>query len=219
MKFRFLRPSILLALALGLSACGGDDPTHDINIEVNGLNYDGLVVTDKISGIKHAVSKPATAGQAVKFVFPRKLSYGDEFHILADTQPEHQNCAGEVHDSAGRVSSINVVLTCKNLTPNLKGTIYMNVPGAEATGLTLTNGSLPAFVAVSGSAAYAFNAIPYDTTYGLVITKQPTDGKSKCKLVLISNIDPPRAVSADGLSFSGRMGDTDVFVDVVCNAP
>jgi len=211
---------LLLALALGLSACGGDDPAHDINIEVTGLNYDNLVVTDLISGIKHPVAKSSpVAGQPVKFVFPRKLGYGDEFHIKVEDsdQPDHQKCEGEVHDSAGRVSSINITLVCKNLTPDLWGTIQ-KPDAVDVTGLTVTNGSLPAFTATSTSKTYSFNDIAYDTTYGLVITKHPADGKSTCKLRLITPLDPPRSVSADGLSFTGKMGDTDVVVDVVCTA-
>lgn len=222
MNFRFLRPTLLLALALGLSACGGDKATYDINIDVTGLNYANLVVTDKISGTTHTVNKPDPAGKTVSLVFPRKLEYGDEFHIFIDPahQPAHQDCKGELHDSAGRVSSIKLVIVCKDLAPSLFGTItFVGVTDAAPTGLTLTNGSLPEFKAVAGSKSYAFENIPYSSFYGLTIAKQPDDGKSKCRLVLISQLDPPRAVTPDGLSFTGQMGDTSVAVDVVCGPP
>jgi hypothetical protein len=222
MNFRFLRPSMLLALALGLSACGGDKASYDINVDVTGLNYADLVLTDKISGITYKVAKPTPAGKTVSLVFPRKLEYGDEFHILIDpaNQPAHQDCKGELHDSAGRMSSIKAVFVCKDFAPRVYGTIsIIGVADAAPTGLTLTNGSMPAFKAVAGSKSYAFESIPYSTFYGLTIAKQPDDGKSKCRLVLITPQDPPRAVTPDGLSFTGQMGDANVAIDVVCGPP
>jgi hypothetical protein len=233
MNFRILRPSMLLALALGLSACGGDDPSYDINLEITGLNYaaskpeDALYITDKISGTRFKVDPLTPAGTKITTVFPRKLSYGDEFHILVEgtDQPPHQKCDvvgdgdgdGGIHDSAGRMSSIKVTIACNDLTPSLLGSISVKVAGAAPTGLTLINGSLPAFTAVASTTGYAFNKLPYGKTYGLIIAKQPDDGLSKCKLLL--NSGATGAVAPDGLSFSGEMGDTNVIVDVDCTAP
>lgn len=224
MNFRFLRPSMLLALALGLSACGGDDPSHDINLEIEGLNYpadkpeDALYITDKISGTRLKVDPHATPGTKITTVFPRKLSYGDEYHIVIEDadQPPHQKCAGESHDSAGRVSAIKVTIVCKDLTPSLLGSITMKVTGAAPTGLKLINGSLPAFTAVAGTTGYAFNNIPYNSTYGLIIAEEPSDGLSKCKLLLNSGTG---TLAADRKSFTGKMGDSNVILDVECIAP
>lgn len=101
MTLRLLRPILPLALALGLSACGGSD-SYPVNVTVDGLLYDRVVLTDTKSGKTLTVTPVGTVGATQKLIFPVTLSYGDEYNIIikeADAatstpsgQPAHQSC-------------------------------------------------------------------------------------------------------------------------------
>jgi hypothetical protein len=227
MKLRLLRPAMLLALLLGVSACGSKEE-FDIEMTFKGLQYKstaGLRVTDRESGIKMGPIEPRlTAGNPVDFteIFPRRLSYGDayELYIAPEDQPPHQDCTGGTNrDSAGHLSEIKVVITCALKTPNLTGAVSITpaVTGAALTGLKITNGSVPAFTAVAGSTAYGFNKITYGSTFGLIIVSNPTDNKTVCEFV--PKLTTTGTLSADKRTYTGVMGDNDVVVDVVCKAP
>lgn len=218
MKFRFLRPSLLLALALGLSACGGK-ATFDINVEISGLEYNGLTLTDRKSNIKLDLPAGTT-----KIKFPRTLEYGDEYEIVIESgdMPEHQTCVwGGGKDTAGRLSEITVGVSCSVLRPSVLGTITVTAAtGATAgvpTGLILRFGSdFPEFKAADTSTAYGFPGIPYSTDFGLVIAKQPDSAKTTCKLALPATDPAPGTMGPGNLSFTGTMGDVNVIVNVAC---
>lgn len=134
-----IRPAI--ALALALAGCGGK-ASFPINGTIIGLSNSGLVLTT--NGMDLPVAATATT-----FVFPNSLSYGDVYNVTAKTQPQHQTCsigaftdsAGHIYtgatDTAGRISAINIGVTCTLNTAALGGTIS----GLTSDGLVLTNGS------------------------------------------------------------------------------
>jgi hypothetical protein len=216
MKSPFYRPLLALAMALSLASCGGK-ATFEIKGEIAGLVYDGLTLTETVSGATLAVAKGSTT-----FKFPNSIEYGTPYDVkivagTASNQPEHQACTviGGT-DTAGRMAQINIGVSCAVLTHDLGGAITVTGGGSPA-GLTLNNGTRPAFVAVAASNAYVFGAIPYGTSYGLIITTQPTDPKPRC--VLSTAVVPATGttgMSSDNTSFASLMGDTDAKVDVVC---
>lgn len=232
MKSPIYRRMMALALALGLAACGGK-ATFDIKGQVVGLQYEGLVLTDIVSGTKVDVKAADTT-----FKLPNSIEYGTPYNVqifsetVGDTtvthQPLHQTCTVlNGADTAGRLATINIAVSCTLIPYNLRGSITIanktDFPTAEVTGLTLTNGSVPAIVAIKDQATYGFSGIPFGTTYGLIITQQPTiqDGKPKVTCVLdtaIVALPPAKGMSADKLSFTYAMTDEDAVVNVVCNA-
>lgn len=236
MKSSFYRPMMAFALALGVTACGGK-AKFDIQGQVLGLQYGGLVLTDTVSGTKVEVKATDTT-----FKFPNSIEYGTPYNvqIFSETvgtttvthQPLHQSCTVlNGADTAGRLATINIGVSCALIPHNLTGSIKLTngagvaVTDSEVTGLTLTNGPL-SIVAAKGQATYAFGGIPFDTSYALVIAQQPTPPtdttKPKVTCVLdtkIVAVPPKQGMSADKLGFSALMTDEDAVVDVVCTVP
>jgi hypothetical protein len=128
----FLRPAIVLALALSLAACGGK-ATFPITGTITGLTYGGLVLTT--NGMDLSVPAGATS-----FTFPNSLSYGDVYAVTQKTPPAHQDCSTVLRgaDTAGRLASISVTVACSTNAFAVGGTIT----GLKSAGLKLTNGSL-----------------------------------------------------------------------------
>lgn len=232
---------MLMALALaGLSACGGDKQEYDINITVKGQKYDTLTVRDRESGDFMQIKQEKDANGAlipfpaeVTRTFPRRLEYGDPYDIYVDSvadSPKYQECKGfSGRDSAGHRAEINVVIQCTMVKPDIKGTIKTTVTGASVAGLKITNGSAVPFIAPSTSTdtlTYEYSDIEYGKTFGLIITEQPTDGKSRCVFaqpVIAENPDDDptktQTLSADRKTFSGTMENKDIVLDVTCTAP
>lgn len=229
MKSLFYRRMMTLALAMGVAACGSK-ASFEIKGQILGLEYDGLALTDVASGSKITIAKGATT-----FQFPNSIDYGTAYDVqIAPTgpitnQPSHQTCdVINGKDTAGRLATINIGVRCVTNTYAARGTVTIAnataVPGGEVTGLTVTNGSkFDAIVAVKETAAYSFPGIPYGTSYGLNITKQPTVQAGKptvtCKFVTAIVKQPGSAgMSTDELSFADLIADMDAVVNVVCNA-
>ncbi len=170
MKSLILRPVILLVLALGLAACGGDGKAKfEVKGPIVGLEYDGLVL--KNSGATLAVPAKAT-----RYTFPGTIEYGTMYKVEIDKQPSYQTCqvaGGE--DSAGHQATIEVGVQCAKNTYALGGT----VKGLKAAGLLVANGSdsaggSPVPVAPATDSFYAVAGVTFGTTYGLSIIAQPT---------------------------------------------
>jgi hypothetical protein len=240
MKSSFYRPLMALALALGVTACGGK-ASFDIKGTVIGLKYDGLVLTDTVSGTKVTVAGTGSTAINTTFQFPNSIEYGTPYNVqvLSETvgtttvarQPLHQSCTViNGADTAGRLATINIGVSCSLVPHSLLGTINISnktataFTTAEVTGLTLTNGStFPAVVAVKDQPAYAFGGIPFGTSYGLILTQQPTvkSGQPIVTCVLETAIPaptPPKGMSVDKLSYTSEMTDVDAVVNVVCTA-
>jgi hypothetical protein len=222
MTFRFLRPSILAALALTLSACGGGSNTYTAYVTVEGLTYSPLVLVDNASGKEFSIT-PAMLTPSNKIALPLSLEYGDLYDVVikpaaatpssASGQPPHQNCViARNKDTAGRLSEINIGVACSIIAPAAGGSITVPA-GKVATGLQIINGSRPAFVATAVSTSYSFLAITYNTSYTPIISVQPAG--LTCTFVpptVPANIE----IAPDGLSYKGTMGDTDVTVNINC---
>lgn len=169
MTTTILRRTIILALALGLAACGGK-ATFPISGTISGLDYDGLVLTS--NGMDLAVPAKSTS-----FTFPNTLSYGDVYAVTQKNKPAHQDCAGIAHgaDTAGRTTSIAVVVTCTTNTFTVGG----KIKGLKSAGLKLTNGSTggtvePAAAADGSDVVFTLpNAVKYNDSYGITVLAQP----------------------------------------------
>ena len=177
MKSTVTRPAIVLALALGLAACGGK-ASFTVGGTVSGLSYPGLVLNNKGTDLPIAVG-------ATSFSFPNTISYGETFDVSVKINPLHQTCApqgasnGHAIDTAGRLAVINVPITCGLNSFTIGG----NISGATADGLVLTNGSAGGTVTLgTGVTIFTFPAVPYGVSYGVTVLTQPTSGTVTCSV-------------------------------------
>jgi hypothetical protein len=161
----FLRPAIVLALALSLTACGGGKATFPVTGIISGLAYDGLVLST------NGMDLPVPA-KATTFTFPNTLDYGDVYAVVQKAAPAHQDCQVlRGAETAGRLASINVEVYCTINTAFVGGTIT----GLKSTGLQLTNGSDPAVSAAAADATTFTmpNKVPFGSSYGITVLTQP----------------------------------------------
>jgi hypothetical protein len=200
MKSIFTRSAAALALALGLAACGGK-AAFTVSGTVTGLLYPGLVLDNKGSDL------PIAAG-ATTFSFPNTISYGDTYDVTVKINPLHQTClpasadgSGHAIDTAGRMASISVAVTCSVNAFTVGGT----VSGLTADGLVLTNGSSGGTVTLTnGTTAFTLPvAVTYGVTYGVTVLTQPTDGSVIC------------SVSPNGTGVMGDAAVADIAVSCV----
>jgi len=214
MKLSTSRTLLAVALALGLTACGGK-ASFEIRGSIFGLQYPGLKLTETKSGAVKTIAPTETI-----FSFGN-IDYGTSFDLTIATadQPLHQFCTvSNGSDTAGRTASINITVSCVTNSVSLAGLIKVTpVTGATAglpTGLKLINGSVAPFVAVDGSTTYAFPAVAYGTPYSMIIAAQPTQpSKTTC---VFDTTDTTVIVSPDKLSVQGTMGDTAPVINVNC---
>ncbi|MES2015115.1 MAG: hypothetical protein V4484_01365 [Pseudomonadota bacterium] len=184
MKLTFTRASVLLALAIGLTACGGGKASFQVAGTVTGLTYDGLVITNATNGDTYTVTKPAADKNGARtFALSKSLDYGQTYDVRITQQPEHETCTlygGQ--DTAGRMAAINLVVVCAVHQFTIGGTITGMPPtaGATASGLVLANGTDHLAVEISG--AYVMpTKVPYGNSYHVGIASQPA-GKT-CAIV------------------------------------
>lgn len=175
MQFITMRRAAALAVALSLAACGGDKQSFTIGGTVMELKYNGLVLTT--NGMDVTINPPAKAGDDVTYAFPKQLEYGTVYKVSVKGQPLHQTCHmvdpdRNATDSAGRLASINVLVTCLDNSFTIGGT----VTGLTADGLVLANGSLavPATIAKDATSYVFPEQVVYSVSYGVTVLKQPT---------------------------------------------
>lgn len=178
--------ALTLALAAGLSACGGGTSSHTVGGIVTGLEFGPLVLVT--NGMEISVQPVRDANgnvQNVNYAFPNQLEYGEAYNVNLKQigtdaagnpiyqQPPHQICAqnGGNSDTAGRLSVINAVISCVLVSNQIGGT----VSGLTSEGLVLTNGSTGGTLAVPKDATgFAFgNPVTYNQTYGVTVLTQP----------------------------------------------
>lgn len=182
MKSSLIRPALALALAAGLSACGGSDKAEfTVAGTITGIVYEGMVL--KTNGMELRVSPPAKAGDSVRFAFPNKLEYGDVYNVEIASEPAHQDCGvpsdiiPNFNDTAGRLAEINVTFACNLETHKLSGTIT----GQTADGLVLANGSntgtyTPTVEAITADKPFTYQLpvqVQYGVTYSVTVITQP----------------------------------------------
>jgi hypothetical protein len=167
MKSSFLRPAVALALALGLSACGGGKAMFTLGGNVGNLVYPGLVLVNELDSTELAVAAGATT-----FAFPQELEYGTEFDVKIKSQPQHQTCElARGHDTAGRMANITIFVQCSLNVFTLGG----KVSGLTTDGLVLANGTTGGTVTVpKNAAAFTFPIpVPFGASYGVTVLTQP----------------------------------------------
>jgi hypothetical protein len=175
MKLTFLRTSVLLALALGLTACGGGKATFVLGGPVTGLKYPGLVITNVTNGDAVTVAPPATAGNT-SYALGKTVEYGETYNVQITSAPAHQTCVlSGGSDTAGRLASISIQVDCAIQSFSIGGTVtgLKETGTATLTGLVLGNGADR--LAVEKNAAYVMPLqVPYAETYGVYVLTQPT---------------------------------------------
>jgi len=152
-------------LAATLAACGGK-ASFVVGGQISGLNNQGLVL--QLDG---GNDLPVAAG-ATTFSFPGSISYGTEYTVSVKTQPDHMFCSiANPNDSAGRTTSINVVISCAQNAYTLGG----SVSNLTTDGLIVVNGAGSSLTVVKGATTFTMpGTIPVGTAYGLSVLVQPT---------------------------------------------
>ena len=167
MKAMYLAP---IALALALAGCGGKE-SYAISGTVTGLKYSGLELTN-------GSDRVVVPADATSYRFSQSIDYGDEYTVVIAKQPQHQTCGvasgSSLTGSAGYTETINVGLVCAINAYSAGGT----VTGLNVDGLVVINGNGTQFPVPKDVATFTYpDAIPSQSSYGLVVLKQPA-GKS-----------------------------------------
>lgn len=184
--------ALALALAAGLSACGGGSSSYTIGGVVRGLQYGPLILVTNGMEVAIQPQKDAQGNfQDVNYTFPNQLEYGEPYNVTLKQigtdaagnpiyqYPPHQICqvSGQpgtsTQDTAGRLSVINAAFDCALVSNQISGT----VTGLTAAGLVLVNGS-----STEGRLEVPANAtgfifpqrVSYGQTYGVTVLAQPT---------------------------------------------
>ena len=165
MKLSFLRPTLLLAMALGLTACGGK-ATFDLSGPVVGLEQAGLVLHNTKNGDEVAVAAGATTWKLAK-----NVEYGDEYVVAVKSQPAHQDCKiAQGADTAGRLATISIEVVCSVNAMPIGGAIS----GLNSEGLVLINGTGDRLEVKSGATEYEFvKPVAFGRSYGVTVLTQP----------------------------------------------
>jgi hypothetical protein len=180
-----LKKSILalcaLTLAAGLSACGGGTSSYTIGGTVTGLQYEGLVLQNNKTNDLAVAPLPLDENKNVRnvtYAFPVEVDYGKPYSVTVKEQPKHQECkpTGGTAETAGRLTTINAVISCSLVSHPVGGTIN----GLRSDGLQLINGtSGGTYAAVKNDKGeypgeFALTAfVTYGQTYGVTVLKQP----------------------------------------------
>lgn len=176
--------ALTLALAAGLSACGGGTSTYAISGFVTGVEFPGLVLSNNGEDLAVAptgytdVKDPSgkVIGKApnnVSYAFKNEVEYGETYNVIIKALPPHQECGpnGGTTDTAGRLSVIEAVISCVLVSNPISG----KVSGLSSGELTLTNGSTGGTVVIPANATeFIFPAeVTYGQTYGVTVLKAP----------------------------------------------
>lgn len=219
MKLTFTRASVLLALALGLAACGGK-ATFELTGPVTGLVYPGLVITNKSNGEvlsvepKPVVVSPTTGRRTAtdtSYRMSRTLEYGQSYDLQLTGIPAHQNCTifGGA-DTAGRLASLSIPIQCTVQSFAISGAVTgLTERTAEdkSARLTVTNGGDTLVIEKNTTTAapkYVMpTAVAYDDPYAVVIAQQPAgqtctvaNAKGVIKTVVTPGVIVPPATTA-----------------------
>ena len=191
MKFSISRSIAVLAVVLGLAACGST-AMFDVKGTIVGLEHPGLELIN--NGEEMVIPAKATS-----FKFTKRMEYGEKYTVTFGNQPDHQTCTlasssgDSFSDVAGRLSTIDVYVKCVLNQKNV--VVTLNKP---APGLVLNNGSDATFALTDTSTTANF-PVAYGKSYGITVLKQPTAGG----VCTVQN-------------GSGVMGDDDKNVTVTC---
>ena len=170
MKAKYVGTAAAVAAALVLSACGGK-----ASFQISGtvLTSAGTPIANSGLVLANGSDTVAVALGQSTFTFPNSVSYGTEYNVTVQTQPQHMTCAVlNPHGSAGQTTSISVSVQCVQNAYAVGGT----VSNLKVDGLTIINGSGSAITPIaSGATTFTYGGtIPVGTPYGLTIYTQPS---------------------------------------------
>jgi hypothetical protein len=177
--------ALTLALAAGLSACGGGTSTYAIGGFVTGLEFPGLVLSNNgedlavgptgYTDVKDKDGKViGKVPNNVNYTFKNEVEYGETYNVTIKTEPPHQDCGqnGGTTDTAGRLSVIEAVISCVLVSNKVSGTIT----GLSTGPLKLTNGSTGGALEIAANTtSFEFPPVTYGQTYGITVLEQPKD--------------------------------------------
>ncbi|MDB5747867.1 MAG: hypothetical protein JWP72_2715 [Massilia sp.] len=172
--------ALTLALAAGLSACGGGSSSYTIGGIVTGLEHPGLVLSNNgedltvaPAGYETLPGSTVPTPKNVEYAFRNQAGYGDTYNVTVKASPAHQICGqnGGNTDTAGRLSVINAIISCVLVSNQISGT----VTGLTSGELVLTNGSTGGTVTVPANAT-SFTLqqpVTYGQTFGITVLTKP----------------------------------------------
>jgi hypothetical protein len=165
MKSSYLRASIALACALGLSACGGSSGDLLLSGTAVGVTKDTLVLQN--NGGHDLVISP-DGSQQISFYFRDLIGVDTDYDVTVKSMPSNaEKC--EVTNGKGRsafnVGNVFVVCTLKK--HRLAGTIT-----GLAGDLVIVNGSDRKPV-TAGATTFAMEQVGEDEAYGITILQKP----------------------------------------------
>ena len=176
MKNLYLRSSLVLACALGLAACGGDD---DGNLQLAGSVY-GVSATGLVLQNNGAWDTPIEPGTTF-FAFKELIGSDTAFNVTIKSNPSNATC--EIRNGKGKtgaysISSIEVL--CTVIPHNLGG----KITGLTVPGLIINNGpdrlSIPANATTFSMTIRneknepVSGQVGQSQPYGITIFQQPT---------------------------------------------
>ena len=166
MKNLYLRTSVALACAFTLVACGGEDPSLQLVVGIEGVNKEGLTLRNN-GGTAYAVQANARG-----FVFPDLIAPDSDFNVEIVTSPSNAKCGDVINGKgkSGAFSPQGIVVSCLLNMYNLTGT----VSGLTGSGLILNNGAEQVSVP-AGATAFTFTKL--DTPAKPEIAPKPVSGQ------------------------------------------
>lgn len=166
MNSLYTRCGAALLCASTLAACGGgDDGAFPLSGTINGLNREGLILSNKGKQLTVVYANTPTS-----FTFPDTIATDAEFEVLVAQSPAGQTCVPTNNKSKANYYTYNqTVINCTTEPFVLGGSIS----GLTANGLVLVNGSATVSpVANATSFTFGktvFNGLPY----GVTVLSQP----------------------------------------------
>jgi len=183
MKNLFLRSSIAFACALGVVGCGGEDATLVLQVNIFGVNKEGLTLRNN-GGAALAVP----LGVSI-FQFPDLIAPDSDFNVEFVGQPSNAKCkVVNGKGKAGAFSPNNISVICDVNPYNVTGT----VSGLKTAGLIVINGAerteIPAnattftMTKLGAKGEVTAGQVGDGFAYGLAIFQQPAAGSGVCTL-------------------------------------
>ncbi|MRW86912.1 hypothetical protein GJ698_22855 [Pseudoduganella sp. FT26W] len=180
MKFSFVGAAAALAAVAVLAGCGGKQQ-FVVQGVVSNLNNNGLVLLN--GGEQLTVPSGATS-----FAFSKQISYGTDYNITIQKQPDHMTCVVSAGTgSAGYNVAIQALVSCSQNVYTLGGQYTGVTPAADGTARTVTliNGSTGGTATLSsGTSATTLttsgdfllsSSVPDGQAYGVTVVP-PTNG-------------------------------------------
>jgi hypothetical protein len=175
MKFSYVGAAAALAVVAVLAGCGGKEQ-FVVQGSISNLNNNGLVLLN--GGEQLTVPSGATS-----FAFTKQISYGTDYNITIQKNPDHMTCAVQAGvGSAGYNVAIQALVTCAQNTYTLGGQYTGVTPAADGTARTVTliNGSTGGTAVLSSgtsattltpSGDFLFSSsVPDGQAYGVTVT-------------------------------------------------